>query len=240
MDEQSETKVVETTQIAPQNNAIAPNQPESRQNEEESPQQIDWKKFKEARKVERQQKEEAEKRANQKSQEAEALKAALEALVNRPQQQAHQETEESDDDRIQKKIDQALTAERKRVEEERVRREHAEFPQRLTANHPDFDSVCTSENLDYLEYHYPEVASAFKNAPDGFEKWSNIYKAIKRFIPNTSGTKDQKKAEKNFIKPQSMSVAGVTQTGDESPKMLDDKRKQDNWTRMQRRMKGLG
>lgn len=204
----------------------------------ESPQQIDWRKFKEARKIERQQKEAAEKNAAEERARADALKAALEAVVNKPQAN-NEQPEETEDDRIQKKIDAALVAERKRVDDDRRKREQAEFPQRLASAHPDFDSVCSAENIDYLEYHYPEVAAGFKHAPDSFEKWSNVYKAIKRFLPNANSNKDQKKAEKNMNKPQAMSAPGATQTGDGAPMMLDDKRKADNWKRMQQRMKGV-
>lgn len=236
-DEQiTETKIDESVKTAPQNTQ---NTTPSVPNEEETPQSIDWKRFKEQRKVERQQLEEEKKRHSQKAQEAEALKAALEALVNKPTSSSNGDIEETDDDRIQKKIDKALADERRRVEEERVRKEHAEFPQRLSSTYSDFDSVCTAENIDYLEYHHPEMARAFKKAPDSYEKWSDVYKAIKKYIPNNASNKDQKKAEKNFNKPQSMSVAGVTQSGDEAPRMLDDKRKADNWSRMQKRMRGI-
>ena len=228
-------KVEETKEGAQAQNA----QPQPTTEPQETPQQIDWKRFKEARKKEREQKEEAERRAAQSSKEAEALKAAMEALVNRPNPVQTGEVEETEDDRIQKKIDKALADERKRVEDERTRREQTEFPQRVLAVHPDFDNVCTTENLDYLEFHYPEVARAFKKAPDSFDKWSDVYKAIKRFVPNNSNNKDGKSAEKNFKKPQSMSVGGTTQTGDHAPMMLDEKRKQDNWSRMQKRMKGI-
>ncbi|HAM53715.1 MAG TPA: hypothetical protein DCP92_24610 [Nitrospiraceae bacterium] len=72
------------------------------------------------------------------------------------------------------------------------------------------------------------------------QKWCDIYKAVKRFVPNsTTSSKEQKKAEKNLAKPQAMSTAGMTQTGDQAPQYLDDKRKQDNWKRMQLRMKGI-
>lgn len=207
---------------------------------EETPQSIDWRKWKEARKVERQQKEAAEKTAVEEKARGDALKAALEALVNKPQASDQGQTEDTEDSRIQKKIDAALANERKRVEDERRQREQAEFPQKLAQAYPDFDNVCSSDNLDYLEYHYPEVASGFKHAPDSFDKWSNIYKAVKRFIPNNVTDKQQqKKAEKNGSKPQSMAIAGVAQTGDTAPMMLNEQRKADNWQRMQKRMKGI-
>ena len=102
----------------------------------------------------------------------------------------------------------------------------------------DFNQVCSQENLDYLQYHYPEVAAGFKHAPDTFETWANIYKAMKRFVPNPDSKKDQARIEKNLAKPQSMSVPGSTQTGDHAPMDLSEKRRQDNWQRMQRVMKG--
>lgn len=214
----------------------------------ETPEQINWKKFREAREAERKQKEAAERRALEKEQEAAALKAAMEAILNKPQQpqrgqqpHSYQEVEyeeESEDRRIEKKVADMLAAERRREEEERRQREYREFPQRLASTYSDFNEICSSENLDYLEYHYPEVAEAFKHAPDGFEKWSSVYKAVKRFVPNTNSRKDQSKAEKNFTKPQSMAVPGVTQVGDTAPIKMDDKRRADNWARMQRVMKG--
>lgn len=206
---------------------------------EETQEQINWKKFREQREVERKQKEAAEKRANEKEAEALALKAAMEAILNKPSPMQQINEEEVDEDtRFKKRIDAALAERDAREEQRRREREQQEFPQRLTANFTDFDKVCTTENLDYLEYHYPEVASAFKYAPDGYEKWAAVYKAVKRFVPNTESKKDQNKAEKNFNKPQAMSVPGVTQVGDTAPMQLDEKRRADNWQRMQKIMKG--
>ena len=82
------------------------------------------------------------------------------------------------------------------------------------------------------------MAAPYKHLPDSYDKWAAIYKAVKRFVPNPDSGKDQRKAEKNFGKPQSMAVAGNTQTTDSAPMMLDDKRRQDNWNRMQKVMKG--
>jgi len=209
----------------------------------ETPEQINWKKFREAREAERKQKEAAERRAIEKEQEAAALKAAMEAILNKPtqpprQEQSYYDEEQTEEQRIEKKILEALAVREKKAEEERREREHRELPQRLVANYTDFNEVCSAENLDYLEYHYPEVAEAFKHAPDGYEKWTSVYKAVKRFVPNTNSRKDQMRAEKNFSKPQSMAVPGVTQVGDTAPIKMDDKRRADNWARMQRVMKG--
>ncbi len=211
----------------------------------ESLQETNWKKFREQREVERKEKEAAEKRAQEKEAEAHALKAAMEAILNKQQPVQQQqynnsygEEELSEDDRIQKKVEAAIAIREKQYEEARRQREQQEYPQKLVSDYKDFNQVCSAENLDYLEYKYPEVANAFKHVPDGYDKWSNIYKAVKRFVPNTDSNRESKKAESNFNKPQSMAVAGATPTGDTAPIMVDDKRRADNWARMQRIMKG--
>ncbi len=140
---------------------------------------------------------------------------------------------------IRQKIDAALAKERARVEEDRKQREQKEYPQKVLAAHQDFNEVVTAENMDYLEFHHPEIATAIKYMPEGFDKWSTIYKAIKKHIPNNStSAKEQKKAEKNMNKPQSM-AAGLSGTGDSAPRILDQAAKDANWQRMNRVMKGL-
>lgn len=212
----------------------------------ENIQDANWRKFREQREIERKEKDAAEKRAVEKEAEAQALKAAMEALLNKQQpaqQQQYQsygEEELSEDDRIQKKVEAAIAMKEKQYEDSRKQREYQEYPQRLTAEYKDFNMVCSTENLDYLEYHEPEMATVFKQLPDGYDKWASIYKAVKRFVPNTNSNKDAKKAENNFNKPQSMAVAGATPTGDTAPMMLDDKRRADNWARMQRIMRKTG
>lgn len=239
----------EQTVIEPVSNEILPAETNVVQENqtEETPEQINWKKFREAREVDRRQKEAAEKRAIEKEQEALALKAAMEAILNKPQspqrgskpyQEDHFGEEESEDDRIAKKVAEALAIRERKADEDRRQREQQELPQRLASTYSDFNEVCSAENIDYLEYHYPEVAAAFAHVPHGYDKWTSIYKAIKRFIPNANSRKDQAKAEKNFNKPQSMAVPGATQVGDTAPMKIDDKRRQDNWARMQRVMRG--
>lgn len=240
---ETETKEPEVKEVVQeQNNTAVDNQ------QEENPQERNWRAFREQRELERKQREEekkqreaAEKLAMQKAQEAEALKAALEAAVSKPVYPYQQQLEEdiSDDDRIQKKIEAALSARERQLEDQRRQREQQEMPTKLVQTFPDFEKVCTVENLDYIEYHYPEVASAFKHVPEGFDKWASIYKAVKRFVPNPESKRDQVKAERNLTKPQSMAAPGVTSTGDNPPYQLDEKKRADNWARMQRVMKGL-
>jgi len=213
--------------------------------DQETPEQINWRKFREAREIERKQKNEAEKRAADKEQEVQAYKAAMEALLNKQTPQASHDSnseyqDQTEDQRIRQQVESIIAERDKKYAEERYRREQAELPQKLTTEYKDFNQVCSESNIDYMEYHYPEIYNAFKQMPDGYDKWANIYKAVKKLVPNTDTKKDQSKAEKNFQKPQAMSIAGKTQVGDTAPMNLDDKRKMDNWSRMQKVLKGGG
>lgn len=234
---ETEEKKQETEIVQPQANE-GPNQASA--SEEETPEKINWRKFREAREKERKEKIEIEKRAAEKEKEVAALKAAMEAIMNRPSNnhQMNDDIEETDDQRIKRLVSESIEERMRQDQIERERREQQEFPARLERDFKDFNHVCTTENLDYLEYHYPEVADVFKELPDGYNKWAKVYNAVKKFVPNLDAKKDQAKAEKNLLRPQSMSAAGKTATGDSAPMYLDDKRKADNWARMQRAMRG--
>ncbi len=219
---------------------------ENKEVQSETPEQIDWRKFRQEREKERKQRIALEEETRRKSEEVAALKQAMEAILAKPVPSSNQPTDEelTDDERIQKQVNAAVSAalaeKEKEYERQRQEREAKEFPQKLTQTYSDFNEVCSTENLDYLEFHYPEVAEAFKNQPDSFNKWANIYKAVKRFIPNSkNGVKEKAVADKNLNKPQSMSAPGMAATGDMAPHKFDDQRKADNWARMQRVMKGL-
>lgn len=218
-----------------------PTEPQPQIKSEEN--QKNWAAFRAQREQERKAREESDRRAEQKAQEAEALRKALEAAVNRPYHNDSQndgQNEESEEERIEKKVQAALKKERERYEKEAREREHREYPERLASNFSDFQQVCNAENLDYLEYHYPEVAAPYKHLPDSYEKWAGIYKAVKRFVPNPDSKKDMARAEKNLQKPGSISSAGTSQQeGARGSHILTEAKKLANWERMQRSLKGL-
>lgn len=210
---------------------------------EESPQDVNWRKFRENREIERKKAESDAIARNKAERETEALKAALDAVLNKqpPQQQYHHEqVDESEEQRIEKLVVNAIAKRDAAVEQQRKQHEAETFANRLRSDYKDFDQVCSAENLDYLDFHYPEVTAPFSDLPDGYNKWSKAYKAVKRFVPNTDSKKDQAKAENNQKKPQSLSSATTTPTG---YKNLDqssiEARRAENWTRMQKQMKGL-
>ncbi len=221
--EQSISQTVEAVQAAPQ----------------ESIEDINWRKFRQNREEERKQREAAERYAREKEKEAEALKKAMEALVSRPERSNNEERELSEDEVIDKKVQHAIKMRELEIEKQRIEREKYEYPTRLTSTYKDFNEVCTAENLDYLEYHYPEVARGYKHMPDGFDKWEGLYQSLKRFIPNKNSTKDSKRADNNLSKPQAISRPGATQSGDHAPIIMDEAKRSSNWARMQKVIKGL-
>ena len=219
--------------------------------ETEQQEDPNWRAFREARKKDRIEKEAAEKRAYEKEAEANALKAAMEAAFSKSgmnqsggmsqQYSGYNEEGETEDERIEKKVQAALAAREASYERERAQREQQEYPQRLQQTYPDFNSIVSTDNLDYLEYHYPEITGPLKRLPDDYHKWADIYRAVKKFVPNSStAKKESAKADANFAKPKSMSSTGITQSGEAmSNARLTDEKRAANWERMQRTLKGL-
>jgi hypothetical protein len=237
-----ENKVVENNISTPSQNIEQKNNVQQTSEPQETQKDIDWKKFKAERQKERDRLAESEKARLKTEQEAAALRAALEAAVNKPtsySQQHLDDSEETEEQRIEKMVTAKIEKRQRELESERMAQEQANYPTKLVQTFSDFNQVCSTENLDYLEYHYPEIAEGMKLAPDGYNKWAAIYKAVKKFVPNTDTKRDIGKAEKNLNKPQSMST-GMTQNNAGAPPVrLDAARRQANWERMQRIVKGL-
>ncbi len=207
---------------------------------QEDVQERNWRLVREQSKLEKQHREEAEKLAREKEKEVAAMKLALDTLLSKPSSNTNNQNDpemDEEDLKLQRRVDEALAKRDREYEQRRAQREQEEMPRKLNETHNDFDSVCSDENVDYLKYHHPEIAKAFMHMPDSFDKWSSIYKAIKKLVPNSSET-DKKKIAQNLNKPQSMAVSGITGSGDSAPHQLDDKRRSDNWARMQRVMRG--
>lgn len=238
-----DTNLIQQNQQAPQQN-----------NEKENPEDPNWRAFREARKKDRAEREAAERRAAEKEQEVAALKAAMESAFSKsgPAPQAYQQyygmnqgydqPEETEDQRIEKKVNELLSKKEQQYRQEQEERERREYPDRLSRDFPDIKQVCSQENLDYLDYHYPELSRPLQRLAEGYDKWSDIYHAVKKFIPNHNNVKkDSIRAEINSNKPRSISSAQLTQSGDGPRPSLQDveQRRAENWARMQRTLKGL-
>jgi hypothetical protein len=210
-----------------------------------------WRAFREARKKDRAEREAAERKAAEKESEIAALKAAMEAAFSKsaPSPQAyqqyygidHQQTQETEEEKIDKRVNVIIAQREAVAEKARLEREQQEYPNRLAQAYPDFNHTISQDNLDYLDFHYPEVSRPLQRLQDGYDKWSDIYKAIKKFVPNnTSSKKDAAKADANFNKPKSISSTSITQPGEvlASARLTEEKRVA-NWERMQKILKGI-
>lgn len=204
---------------------------------------VNWQRFREEKERDRKARLEAEKEAERRKQEVEALKAALEAVVSKPQLSnlnEYGQSEETDDQRVEKLVKAAIEKERERARQEDIKRETEQLPKRINQDFKDFNKVVTEENVDYLEYHHPEIANAFKYMPEGYDKWASLYKTVKKLIPNMDKQQDIKKIEHNLKKPQ----ANVPNITDQAPQMqgwkMTEQRRMENWRRMQEDVKSFG
>jgi len=238
----------------PQKKIEVPQQSNQEVKEPEGQEDPNWRAFREARKKDRADREAAERRAAEKEQEVAALKAAMEAaFTNRgPTPQAYQQQyglnqgydqpEESEEQRIERKVNDLLSKREEQYKKQQQEEEQRTYPQRLMKDFPDFNQVCSQENLDYLDYHFSEVSAPLQGLNDGYDKWRKTYNAVKRFIPNHSTAKREAvRAEINSNKPRSISSSGPSPTGQAMTTSYQDveARRAENWARMQRTLKGV-
>lgn len=221
----------------------------------ESVEDPNWKAFREARKKDRIEKEAAERKAAEKEQEVAALKAAMEAAFSSksaPSPQAYQQyygmnqgydqPEESEEQKIERKVNELLAKKEDQYRKQRAEEEQRDYPKRLVRDFPDFGQVCSQENLDYLDYHYPEISRPLQRLGDGYDKWHDTYHAVRKLIPNHSNArKEAARADINSMKPRSISSSGPSPGGEpvRAGWSETEARRAENWARMQRTMKGV-
>lgn len=237
---------VNLTREAPENQTH-----QETENKQEAEVDPNWRAFREARKRDRAEREAAEKRAAEKEAEAAALKAAMEAAFSRsaPTVDAYQsyyntnqQPEETEDQRINRLVEEAIAKKENEYRRLQEQQEQQEYPKRLMRDLPDFSAVCSQENLDYLDYHYPEISRPLQRLADGYDKWHDTYHAVKKLIPNhANAKKDTVRAEINSNKPRSISSSPQGATGSTAGQSWQDieARRAENWARMQKTLKGL-
>jgi len=207
---------------------------------EENSKDINWKKFREKREEERKQAEEEGKARKKAEAEAALLKEALKQQVNKGTEEKAESSDWDIDAEYVNKKDLAELVKNQLIEE-RKRAEAAELPKILRTQMPDFDNVCSQSNVDYFEFHHPEISSALSHMPDSAEKWSLLYRSIKKYLPSAAlgGEKDRQKMEANSQKPQSASSAAISQMGNSHTLgNITEAQKRDNWRKMQENIKG--
>ncbi len=251
---QPETKNPVDPSVSQQNvdPTLSQQKTEGQEKDSDSQEDPNWRAFREARKRDRQEKEAAEKRAKEKEEEVAALKAAMEAAFtksNSPSPQAYQQyygmneaPEETEEQRIERKVTELLSKKEEQFKQQQEEYERREYPNRLLRELPDFKQVCSQENLDYLDFHYPEVSRPLQRLNEGYDKWHDTYQAVKKFIPNHStARKEAQRADLNSNKPRSISSTGPSPTGEKPRESWQDAeaRRAENWARMQRTLKGV-
>lgn len=221
--------------------------PLSQEATEEKSEDPNWRAFREARKQDRLAKEAAERKAAEKEAEASALKAAMEAAFSRGNapntyQEPSYEREETEEQRIDRKVSEALASRDAQYRKEQSERERQQAPQRIAQTYPDFNQVVSQENCDYIDYHFPELSTPFNHMPEGYEKWSAMYNLIKKFVPNaTTSNRAGARIDNNMAKPKSMSAPAMTQSQQmPGSHIISDDRKAANWDRMRKIMSGVG
>lgn len=233
-------EIQKSVENLPDNMPENPNFVKSEENQE------NWKKFREEKIKERKAREEAERLAKQKMQEAEALKKAMEALIETqktPQQNNSDFNnilyDEDEEKRIQRLIDDRLNQERKKYQEDLARAEAQKLPQLIQQNMPDFNQVCTQENVDYLYYKNPSLAKSLEMVPNSYNKWAAVYEAVKGLVP-LQAKNDSNIMQRNLAKPQS-AAAVLTDTKPETQGwQLSEQRKKENQLRAKRESRQIG
>lgn len=226
--------------IVPVVNPATETVPQPQAEAQENQGQIDWRKFREER--ERQRKQEQQQKANEQSeyQKNVALQNALNAALDKKlasQNQGYVQTEEDDiDKRIEARVNAKVAELEKRNQEERARLEL----QRLPSEHQDFNKVCSQENMDYLEFHYPHLVQSFNSQPDTYQKWKGIYETAKKLIPNKDAAAQNARADYNQSKPKPLSsVASGSVIAEKSgSQFLSEADKRAIYENAQRKLKG--
>jgi hypothetical protein len=73
---------------------------------------------------------------------------------------------------------------------------------RLKAQYPDFDRVCSKENLETFSYAYPELAATLRTSQDIYAMGVSAYTLIKKFNIDQAAGVDMERTEKNLAKPK--------------------------------------
>lgn len=225
---------------------------EQAQEEQLSAEEINWRKFREARERDRQQKEAAERAAKEKEDQVAALTAAVDRMMSQKGGDRLTATEQqkilddlSEDTfatggeikgymekNLPKVVEQILRKQEEQRQEEQRKREVQEMPRMLRQEHPDFDNVVNQENLDYLDYHYPEIAGALSALPESKDKWSSVYKAVSKLVPS-NGNNAAKRIDQNTQKPQAMAGSGSqVSTGAGPVGRMSEEQKRANYQRL--------
>lgn len=172
--------------------------------------------------------------------------AQLKAELNRMQSPQRNEEDDigiNDDDLIEGKHLKNLYKEIKQLKSEQKAKESSQIEKMIQLQFPDYYSVVSKENLEFLEQTDPELAESLLYYPDEYKKRAAAYKLIKKSLGNTkdNSNRDRMKAQENSQKP--LSVNAVTKNSAIGNAHLFENGltkdlKTNLWKEMQQAMKG--
>ena len=114
-----------------------------------------------------------------------------------------------------KKILQELQKVKKEMRKYQSQSEGSAVEARIKANFPDFDQVVSKENVEILNYEFPEIAQSLRDTPNFYNKAVAAYSVIKRFGIGQEKedlyAADKAKAIANAKKPRPLASAAPQQ-----------------------------
>lgn len=134
--------------------------------------------------------------------EMEALKTELNRL-KKPETPEEEDYGVNDDDLLEGKHLKELKRELKQLKTELQRKEASTMEDRLQMKYPDYADVVSTENIEYLKKHEPELAQSISSMQDPYQQAVAAYKLLKKVGKEPVVTPEQRKASENSQKPVS-------------------------------------
>lgn len=232
--------------------------------QQETPEQINWRKFREDKEASRKKDEEAARereqlkaQAQRSAEEKLALQQALEAALSARGNSNAISQQQKDDivqgldpndtptggqvaSYVQKAIQDGIAKALKDQQHMSYQEQEKRRIDNLEKEIPDFNQVVSKENVDYLEYHYPSIYQAMKEQPESYQKYKGAYDTVKKLVPNINSTQNNARAEMNLSKPKSLSSPGVSGASEKKAAWsMSEAERKENFERMQRVIKGI-
>lgn len=147
-----------------------------------------------------------QKRKLEQERDAYARKLAEIEARNAPKPEPQQETPNlADDDLVEwKHVKREINQLKQELSGFKQQTSQSSAEQKLMSKYPDFNTVVTTENVEMLRDMYPEIASALRQSPDGYDKAAAAYDIIKRYgiYKEDAFASDRALAQKNAAKPK--------------------------------------
>lgn len=121
-------------------------------------------------------------------------------------------------------------------EEKRKKEELAKLPDRLKAEHRDFDEVVSEKNIEYLKAHKPHLFVTLEATQDLYARARAAYDYCKAFCPSPEIEKEKEAIKQNAARPGSLDAVGRPPTQQADPRRLSATDKQERWERLKSRL----